>query len=169
MKKLFLTLLLAFTGFISAQAQMWLGGSVNTEVNKGTQTFTVAPDLGYSFPETSFSIGCALEYTGTFQKGIGFDHAMTVSPYLRYDICDFEERFSFFVDLAADIDVIEFNDINVGLLPGVSFDLSDHWSAEFSYGFLGFEREKTPSGQTIRRFVLDLESAATTFGINYIF
>jgi hypothetical protein len=91
-----------------------------------------------------------------------------VSPYFRYDICDIGERFSMFVDLCSDIEVLDFHFFDVGLSPGISFNLTDHWSAEFSYGFLGYQREK--NDDTIEHnFVLDFKASAAEFGIYYNF
>ncbi len=169
MKKLLFTLVFVFIGIFTAEAQVWLGGSVNATINKDFKTFAVAPDVGYSIPNTSFSIACAIEYGGTIQKGEDYIHSLTVSPYFRYDIYTLEERFSLFVDLASDIDALESNFFDIGLSPGVSFDITEHWSAEFSYGFLGYEWERNPGDKTDHRFVLDFAAAAASFGISYFF
>ena len=169
MKKIFLTFAFVVATFISMQAQVWLGGSVNAQLNKDFKTFTIAPDVGYCIPNTPFSIACAIEYGGTFQKDVDYCHSLTVSPYFRYDICPISERFSFFVDLTADIDALELNFFDIGLSPGVSFNLTEHWSAEFSFAFLGYEWEKVPDEMPEQRFVLDFATATTSFGIYYNF
>lgn len=169
MKKLFLTIVLAVIGVVSAQAQIWLGGSVNATVNKETKTFSVAPDVGYCIPNTPFSIACAVEYGGTFHQDEAYAHSLTVSPYFRYDICEIGERFTLFVDLSSDIDVLDFGLLNAGLSPGVSFDVTDHWSAEFSIGFLGYNRKQAEDKSIKHSFNLELELAAPSFGIYYNF
>lgn len=169
MKKLFLTTVLAFIGIFTAQAQVWLGGSVNATVNKETKAFFVAPEVGYSIPNTPFSIACAVEYGGTFQQGEAYSHSLIVSPGFRYNICDIGERFSLFVDLFGDFDALNFNSFDIGLTPGISFDLTEHWSTEFSCGFLGYQWERVPGSNPNQRFVLDFATVAPSFGIYYNF
>ena len=169
MKRLFLTIALAFIGVVTAQAQIWLGGSVNATANKEVKTFSVAPDVGYCIPNTPFSFACAVEYSGTLVSGEAYTHSLTVSPYFRYDICEIGERFSLFVDLAADFDALEFNSFDIGLAPGVSFNLTEHWSTEFSFCFLGYEWERVPNDKPNQNFVFDFATAAPSFGIYYNF
>lgn len=169
MKKLLLTIVLAFAGIVSSQAQWYIGGSANANLNKDIKTFTIAPDVGYCFANAPFSVACALEYEGTFLNGEAYSHSLTVSPYVRYNICDISERFSLFVDLVSDIDALEFHSFDIGLSPGVSFDVTEHWSAEFSFAFLGYEWEREPGEPTEHRFVFSFATAAPSFGIYYNF
>ena len=168
MKKLIFTIILAFAG-IFAHAQVWIGGSLNANINKESKEFSIAPDVGYCIPNTPFSIACAVEYGGEFSKDEGYAHTLTVSPYFRYDVCGIGERFSLFVDLASDIDALKFSYFDIGLAPGISFNLTEHWSAEFSFGFLGYEREKDAEGKIDQDFVLNFETAAPSFGVYYNF
>ena len=169
MKKLLFTIAFAFVCTLTAHAQWYIGGSVSAVANKESQTFYVRPDVGYCFPETPFSIACALEYGGVFSKDSGYSHFLMITPYCRYNICDIGERFSFFVDLFSDIDILELGYFDVGLSPGVSFDLSEHWSAEFSVGLLGYEWTKDPDDKPIHSFELGFEAAAPSFGLYYSF
>lgn len=169
MKKILFTLALVVMALISAQAQVWIGGSVNAQLNKDLKTFTIAPDVGYCFENVPFSVACAFEYEGAFSADEGYSHALTVSPYVRYDICDIEERFSLFVDLISDIDALELSFFDIGLSPGVSMSISDHWSAEFSYGFLGYRWEQLTDQEIGHSFELDFKTAAAGFGIYYSF
>lgn len=169
MKRLILVIVFALGGILTAQAQWFLGGSVNANLNKDLKTFTIAPDAGYYFDDTPFSVGCAVEYSGSHSNDEGYTHSLTLSPYFRYDIFDISERFSFFTDLVADIDVLELGWFDIGLSPGVSFDLTEHWSAEFSAGFLGYEWERVPNEKPIHNFVLSFETVAPSFRIYYNF
>jgi hypothetical protein len=169
MKKTLLIFALVFASIISMQAQMWLGGNINTQLNKEVKTFSIAPDVGYCIPNTPFSIACAVEYEGTIQKDEAYSHSLTVSPYFRYEICEIEERFSLFVDLISDIEALDFSFFDIGLAPGISFNLTEHWSAEFSYGFLGYQQEQVPGDRVDRNFVLNFSTATGLFGIYYSF
>jgi len=169
MKKRLLTLIIALFGVLSVQAQIWIGGSANATLGKELKTFSIAPDVGYCIPNTPFSIACAVEYAGTLQNGEDYCHSVTISPYFRYDICEIGERFSLFVDLVSDFDALEFSSFDIGLCPGISFDLTDHWSAEFYIGFLGYEWEQVADDEVERCFVLDFKTVAPSFGIYYNF
>lgn len=168
MKKILLTLILVIASITITHAQVWLGGSVNGHFNKEIKAFSIAPEVGYYFTDTPFTIGCGIEYSGTIEKGEAYTHSLTIAPFLRYDICDIGERFTMFVDLYSDIEVLDFSFFDIGLAPGISFDLTEHWSADFSYGFLGYQREK--NGNAIEHgFVLDFKTATAEFGIYYSF
>ncbi len=169
MKKLFLVIALAFIGVFSAQAQWYIGGSLNANINKESKSFSIAPDLGYCIPNTPFSIACAIEYGGEFAKDEGFANFLTVTPYFRYDVCEIGERFSLFMDLVSDIDVLKFSFFDIGIAPGISLNLTEHWSAEFSLGFMGYEREIDAEGKIDQNFVLGFETVAPSFGIYYNF
>lgn len=169
MKKFFLIITFLFAALMTMKAQVWIGGSLNANINKESKAFSIAPDVGYCIPNTPFSIACAVEYGGAFTKDEDCTHLLTVSPYFRYDVCEIGERFSLFVDLVSDIDVLKFSFFDIGLSPGISFNLTEHWSAEFSFGFLGYEREKDGEGKIEPSFVLGFETAAPSFGIYYNF
>ena len=156
-------------GIYTVQAQIWLGGSVNATFNKESQTFAIAPDVGYCIPNTSFSIACAVEYGGSVSKNEDYTHYLTLSPYFRYDICEIGERFSLFVDLAADFDALKFSSFDIGLAPGVSFNLTEHWSTEFSFCFLGYEWERVPDEKPNQTFQFFFETVVPSFGIYYNF
>ena len=169
MKKIFLVIAFAFLGVFTAQAQWYIGGGLNAAFGKENKTFTFAPDAGYCFENAPLSLGCAIEYGGTIQSGEAYSHSLTLSPYLRYTICDIGERFSFFTDFGGDVDALQLGWFDIGLSPGVSFDLTDHWSAEFSAGFLGYEWEQVPDDKPIQRFVLNFEAVAPRFRFYYNF
>lgn len=169
MKKLLLTLTLALFCIITANAQWYIGGSANANLNKDIKAFTLGPDVGYCIPNTPFSVACAIEYGGAFQKDEGYTHSLTVTPYFRYEICHIGERFSLFVDLVSDIDALELSFFDIGLSPGISFNLTEHWSAEFSFASLGYEWERVPDEPAEHRFVLDFATTAPSFGIYYNF
>jgi len=169
MKNILLAAVFTFIGIFTAQAQWYIGGGVKASFQKESQSFTLAPNGGFSFENVPLSLGCAIEYGGTRKIGEAFSHSLTVSPYLRYTICEIGERFSFFIDLTADIDALQLGSFDIGLSPGVSFDLTECWSAEFSAGFLGYEWEKVSDDKPLQKFVLNFETVAPSFSIYYNF
>jgi opacity protein-like surface antigen len=168
MKKGLLTVIFIIAA-CTTHAQVCIGGSVNAQLSKDSKTFSIAPDVGYSFPNTPFSVACTIEYEGSFLNGKGYSHTLTLSPYFRYSICDIEGRFSPFIDLTTNIDALKASFFNIGLTPGVSFNLTKHWSAEFSYGFLGYRWKRLPEQENEHRFELDFKAATAEFGIYYNF
>jgi len=169
MKKVVLTLIIMVAGWFSAQAQVWIGGSVDARLNKESQSFSIAPDVGYCFSNVPFSIACAMEYGGTFKRGEAYSQSLTLSPYFRYDICDLNEHSSLFVDLYSDFDMLEFSYFDIGLSPGISFEISEHWSTEFSFGLLEYDWERIPDDKPNQSIGLCLETVAPSFGIFYNF
>ena len=169
MKKALIILAFALFSVFTAQAQIWIGGAVNASFSKETKTFSIAPDVGYCIPSTPFSIACAVEYGGTFQQDEAYSQSLTLSPYFRYDICDLNERFSLFADLYSDFEVLEFGSFDIGLSPGISFDLTEHWSAEFSFGLLEYDWERIPDEKPSQTFQFFFETVAPSFGIYYNF
>jgi hypothetical protein len=169
MKRLLFTIVFIFIGIFTVHAQWYIGGSVNAAINKESQAFSIAPDVGYSFTNAPLSIACALEYGGEFSKDNGYTHSLTVSPYFRYEICDIGERFSLFLDLCSDIDALELSYFDIGLSPGISFDLTEHWSAEFSLGLLEYKWEKVPDDKPTHNIEFGFKTAAPSFGIYYSF
>lgn len=169
MKKALLTFIFIIAACVTAQAQAYIGGSVKAQLNKDLKSFTIAPDVGYSFAGTPFSVGCALEYQGSFTNDKGYTQSLTVSPSFIYNICDIGERFTLFAELCSDIEVLDFSFFDIGLSPGISFDLTEHWSAEFSYGFLGYKREAGDDKAIRHNFVLDFKTATAEFTIYYNF
>lgn len=169
MKKAVFILIIVLAGVFSAQAQVWVGGSVSARLSKDSQSFSIAPDVGYDFSNVPFSIGCSVEYGGTFQSNEAYSQYLILGPFFRYSVCDLNERFSLFVDLYSDFDVLEFGIFDVGLSPGISFDLSEHWSAEFSFGLLEYDWEQIPDEKPSQTFGFSFEAVAPSFGLYYSF
>ena len=70
MKKVILTLALVFAGFVAANAQVWMGGSLgfnSTKANKDANpvyTYSIAPEVGFTVGE-NWDIAIALGYAGS--------------------------------------------------------------------------------------------------------
>ena len=98
MKKLFLVLALAFAGIFTANAQVWIGGSTSVFAGKDHAKFTIAPEVGYSFPNTKWTIAIGANYAMDYTKYTDifntvhkdYTHALILSPYVRYSICNIE-------------------------------------------------------------------------------
>lgn len=169
MKKLFLTLALAFVCIFSANAQVWIGGSASATVNKEVKKFAVAPEIGYMFNKWTIAVGA--NYGFKDEKLVGdlhsVSHSLILSPYVRYSICNIE-KFSLFMDLTGDFDVLSDNfGYRVGLQPGIAWMATKHWTAAFRFAFLGYNKCGYYGDEGFR---LDyLGTTGPTFGLYYNF
>ena len=169
MKRLVLTIAIVLASLVGAKAQIWIGGSLDASLNKEAKTFSITPDVGYSIPNTPISVACAFNYEGSLLNDGSYSHDLTVSPYIRYLICEIGERFSLFVDLLGDFDVLQRATFDAGLSPGIDIALTEHWSAEFYFGFVGYQWKQVEDKSYERTFDMGLRTSASAFSIYYNF
>lgn len=162
MKKLFLTLVIAFAGIFTANAQVWLGGSVNAMMNKDVKSFGVAPELGYSFAEVPLTIAVAADFD-FYKDNLVKGSTLTLTPYVRYTIATIE-KFSVALDAMGEIGVKDVEGYRLGIRPIIAWMATEHWTAAFSVGFLGYDNLYHN-----KAFCLDFETAAPRFGLYYNF
>lgn len=166
MKKLFLTLALAFAGIMGANAQVWIGGSANAGFEKNKTEFKIAPEIGYSFNEHwTIATGLTFHYVAdkTGPISVNFNQFI-LSPYVRYTACNIE-KFSLFLDLAGDIDILSPEMYAVGLRPGIAWMATEHWTAAFRFGFLGYDH----LFERGNGFFLDCGLGTSSIGLYYNF
>ena len=166
MKKLFLVLAFAFAGIFTANAQVWLGGSVSTVMSKDTKSFEIAPEIGYSLTSVPLTFACAADFAyikseTPFREGTG----LLLTPYIRYTIASIE-KFSVALDAMGQFGLMDAEGFRVGLRPIVAWMATKHWTAAFSVGFLGYDKMDYYEHGA---FVLDFETAAPRFGLYYNF
>ena len=163
MKKLFLTLALAFVGIFTANAQLWMGGSAGALVQKDAFAVSVAPEIGYSFSNSPLTIATGLSFT---LNGEGEDvyWGLVASPYLRCNIATIE-KFNVFLDATADF-VIPNGGWRVGLQPGIAWMATKHWTAAARIGFLGYNKSIFLGEEG---FQLSFKAAIPTIGLYYNF
>ena len=140
MKKMFLLAAMAVAS-LTANAQVWLGGSLGVSYekqendNKG-EDWAIAIDVNFGFNSTSPKVGDA---TNTITLG--------ANPYARYTFARAGVA-SFFLDLGGGIDVEKPKNVDattfwyVGVRPGVAFAITDHVSFVGRSGFLGYRGRK---------------------------
>ena len=81
MKKLFLTLALAFAGIFAANAQVWIGGGLGAQITKENTSLTVSPEIGYAF-NNQWQLALGAGYT--FDKSdYGTANVLALEPYVR--------------------------------------------------------------------------------------
>ena len=180
MKKLFLVLALAFAGIFTANAQVWIGGSTSVFAGKDHAKFTIAPEVGYSFPNTKWTIAIGANYAMDYTKYTDilntvhkdYTHNLILSPYVRYSICNIE-KFAMFLDLTGDFDVLseEFG-YRVALQPGIAWMATKHWTAAFRFGIIGYNHCDAFCENPLLPeygFNFGFAAAAPTFGLYYNF
>ena len=165
MKKLFLTLVLAFTGIFAANAQLWIGGSAGAAFVKGYSTFTVAPEIGYSFNNTPLSVAVEVDYAFAKYKDVKAEHELILKPYLRRNLAKIE-KFGVFMDLTGDFGVVNNKGYAISLRPGVAWMATEHWTAAFRFAFLQYDHGMYHSANGV---YLDFKAVAPSFGLYYNF
>ena len=144
MKKLFLTLALAFTGIFTANAQLWLGGGLGAKIEKNYTYLSVSPELGYAF-NNHWQIALGASYG--FEKikpvlpdlNIETHQYLSLQPYVRFVPTTIGNKFSLFLDLTGDFGLIDKSGWAVSLRPGIAWMATEHWTAAFRFGFVGYD------------------------------
>ena len=163
MKKIILTALVAVAS-LSANAQVWLGGSLGFNYTKQSikggsdasmTTFTISPEVGYSLSD-KWDIALAINESLISVKDGDTMNSFTINPYARYTYYT-TGKVGFFLDLgftvgttnlgSDDEDSFYKTDDNattwgIGVRPGVKYAASDKVTFVASLGLLGFEQYK---------------------------
>ena len=189
MKKLFLTLVIAFAGVLSVNAQAWMGGSVkfnrakaNEDANASFE-YGIAPEIGYTIAP-KWDIALALGYDGSYKKDASdikhYTNMISVNPYARYTVVELG-KVGFFIDggfawnhgvdkvKAEGVDDVKFktNEYWFGFKPGIKFAASDKITfaahiGSFGYDYLSSDNELEDGASN---FGLNVDNSAFTFGV----
>lgn len=153
---------------ISANAQWFAGGNVNVDLRRGYNALTFSPDFGYAWEECPLSVGLSLASDFYQDKELGELFALSsicVAPFVRCTYLSLD-RFDLFLELDTDFTLFDgFSWDDIGFSPGVSFMLTEHWSAEFMIGFIGYYN----SDDRNRGFGANMDLSTSSFGIYYNF
>lgn len=146
MKKLFLTLALAFAGILAANAQVWVGGGLGANLQENYMNLSIAPEVGYVFNE-NWQLGLGTSYSFTRQLTMNKqEEAITINtnelalqPYVRY-VATTVGKFSLFFDLCGDFGLLDdARDYAVTIQPGIAWMATEHWTAAFRFGKVGYD------------------------------
>ena len=155
MKKLFLSAILAIAGFVSAQAQVYVGGSVGVWCDnsgpKNETTWNVLPEVGYYFND-KWAAGIEVGFSGGHLQDWEGDNAFAFrfNPYARYSFFN-NDKVDLFCEGAIGVAIGNHNSrsevtgwkdsetaFSIGLRPGIKINLTDNWSLISKLGFLGY-------------------------------
>ena len=155
MKKLFTVLAVAVAAVFSANAEdFYVGGSLGFEHNakRGeyqTNTFNIMPEIGYNIND-HWAVGTTIGYE--YRHTCGYDINMNMfnfSPYARFTYFRTNNSLvQLFIDGGAGIGLgWESSDgdghtavtWNVGLTPGVAFNITNKFAIVAHLGFIGYK------------------------------
>lgn len=176
MKKLFITLAFVAAAFF-AQAQLFVGGSLgftNTKDpldNPGAEKITkinVLPTVGYMFAD---NMGVGVDFGMNYKKEKYDNDVKTtewvINPYFRYIFAEVD-NFKFYGDLKAEMkfgkqkqdgaDDVKTSTFGVGVVPGMSYNLTDNISMVASLNILRLGYTQTKEG--------DAKQKEFGFGVN---
>lgn len=180
MKKLFSLIAVAFVA-MSVNAQVYVGGSLginawSSQKNAGDRsetTFTILPEVGYNLND-EWAVGTVIGYVSDKWVGVNgiSESAFTFNPYARYTYLK-AGKVSLFVDGGVDFTTAskaDWNELAIGLKPGLAVSLSDNISFVSHLGFIGYD-VLNPDGDdnNTSKFGLDLNGNNLTFGLYFNF
>ena len=180
MKKLFSLIAVAFVA-MSVNAQVYVGGSLgidawSSQKNAGDRsetTFTILPEVGYNLND-EWAVGTVIGYVSDKWNHINgiSESAFTFNPYARYTYLK-AGKVSLFVDGGVDFTTAskaDWNELAIGLKPGLAVSLSDNISFVSHLGFIGYD-VLNPDGDdnNTSKFGLDLSGNNLTFGLYFNF
>ena len=132
-------------GTQKVNAQWYVGGGLGYSEQNMTSLLHFSPEVGYSFnPHWTVGLGTSFQriymtsYNDVQATYINnrFDYWF-LNPYVRFTFLNID-KLSFFVDAAGSFDVNHGFDVNyLGFRPGLSYQLTDHFTAVAHIGFIG--------------------------------
>ena len=145
MKKLFLVLALAFAGIFTANAQVWVGGGLGASIQKNHTSLSIAPEIGYAINDQwQVALGAGYGFNQTKVDVLGETittntNTLALQPYVRY-VATTVGKFSLFFDLCGDFGLLDdARDYAVTIQPGIAWMATDHWTAAFRFGKVGYD------------------------------
>lgn len=166
---------------MSVNAQVYVGGSLginawSSQKNAGDRsetTFTILPEVGYNLND-EWAVGTVIGYVSDKWVGVNgiSESAFTFNPYARYTYLK-AGKVSLFVDGGVDFTTAskaDWNELAIGLKPGLAVSLSDNISFVSHLGFIGYD-VLNPDGDdnNISKFGLNLDGNNLTFGLYFNF
>ena len=171
MKKLFSLIAVAFVA-MSVNAQVYVGGSLginawSSQKNAGDRsetTFSILPEVGYNLND-EWAVGTVIGYVSDKWTGVNgiSESAFTFNPYARYTYLK-AGKVSLFVDGGVDFTTAskaDWNELAIGLKPGLAVSLSDNISFVSHLGFIGYD-VLNPDGDDNNTSKFGLDLTATT-------
>ena len=132
-----------------AQAQsskVWAGGKIGYWHNDDAEPkeqLTISPEVGYDLTSKwSIAMGLGISYLDT--DG-GSATAVTFDPYARYKFYK-NDRLTLFVDGGFGVATADASGWNIGIKPGLAYDINKRFSVVTHVGFLGYAEDYYNNG-----------------------
>ena len=171
MKKLFLVLAFAFAGIFTANAQVWIGGGLGASIQKNHTSLSLAPEVGYAINNHwQVALGAGYGFNKTKADVLGetvttTTNTLALQPYVRY-VATTVGKFSLFFDLCGDFGLLDDGrGYAVTLQPGIAWMATDHWTAAFRFGKVGYDHNFYGTNG----FLLNCDLAAPQIRLYYNF
>lgn len=171
MKKLFITLMVALIAIVSADAQVYVGGSFNLTHNKNADltNFTIAPEIGYNLNK-NWAIAAEIGFTHVKDDDVK-TNAFSFAPYARFSF--FEKGIvRLFLDGGVGISTYKVEDLDsqngfeIGIKPGIALEICKNLTFVTKYGFAGYRDDYKYANSTSG---ISLSSEDLSFGFHYEF
>lgn len=167
MKKVFLILALAFAGIFTANAQVWVGGGLGASIQKNHTSLSLAPEVGYAINnQWQVALGAGYGFSQTKVDTLTYNtNTLALQPYVRY-VATTVGKFSLFFDLCGDFGLLDdTRDYAVTIQPGIAWMATDHWTAAFRFGKVGYDHNFYGTDG----FLMDCDLAAPQIRLYYNF
>ncbi len=184
MKKLLLSLVLLCAVAFTAQAQeigsKWVSGSAgvwSTKTGNGKRmtNYNIVPEMGFVVGE-NLGVGVKLGFThddeyALLNQKVKVD-IYEINPFVRYTFAKGNIG-ALFVDGGVGYGYVKLGGLNgdsfdIGLRPGVAFNVSDNISLIGTFGFLGYQSLKVKSYKS-DAFGLNFDLSEIQLGVSFIF
>ena len=132
-------------GTQKVNAQWYLGGGLGYSEQNMVSLLHFSPEVGYSFnPHWTVGLGTSFQRIDrTVYNNVQETYIISrsdywfLNPYVRFTFLNID-KLSFFVDAAGSFDANHGFDVNyLGFRPGLSYQLTDHFTAVAQIGFIG--------------------------------
>lgn len=173
MKKLFTVLLATAAILVSAHkvsaqdSGWWLGGQVGFwhYGDYSTSILSISPEAGYDFNKR-WSAGLAIGFDYVNEDGFSAN-VFSFSPYARWKFFN-KGILSLFLDGGFAVATGDLDGFQIGITPGLSLKISDHFSFLTHIGFLGYSNDYFNNNDG-EGFGLKLSATDLKFGFFYTF
>ncbi len=150
---------------------------INAEGDESLTSWGLAPEIGY-FVSDNVAVGLGLFYTSSsYDSGMsGVDaialNTFGINPYVRYYLINkgafrmYGQADFVYASAKMDADGAESTDFfSIGVKPGISYNLSDRFAINATFGNLGYEDVK----DNYSKFGLNLDMSSLKFGFTVSF
>ena len=171
MRKVLFVLVMLVSALAAQAQEMYLGGGISLWRNDDADRtkFSIAPEFGYNL-NSRWAGGGELVFSHSYEDGTSLN-SFALAPYARFSFYEnkivrlfLDMGFGFSTTAVKDMD--NYNGFEIGVKPGISIKLNNHFSLISKIGFAGF-RDDYFRGEN--GLGVDLDGENISIGIDYEF